>query len=119
LLVGEYSYIAAASIGIRATQSQLAMSTRSGRQSDTAPTPQQQHEVLNEVLEQLRSLNQKTDVTNQRVDRIWIHVFDKPECSGEKRKEERDHDVSLLHQSSFHGPRFTQHTPTRDSGYHY
>jgi hypothetical protein len=78
LLVGEYSYIAAASIGIRATQSQLAMSTRSGRQSDTAPTPQQQHEVLNEVLEQLRSLNQKTDVTNQRVDRIWIHVFDKP-----------------------------------------
>jgi hypothetical protein len=64
-------------------------------------------------------------------------MFDKPENSGEKNKEEHDQDngprkekailtdtvtggyMPLVHHSSFHGPRITQHTPPLDSGYHY
>jgi hypothetical protein len=47
LLVCVVSHIAAASIG---------------RQYGAAPTPQQQHEMMGEVLEQLRSLNQQMGV---------------------------------------------------------
>jgi hypothetical protein len=52
LLVCVVSHIAAASIGIRATRSQPTMHTRIGRQYGAAPTTQQQHEIMGEVLEQ-------------------------------------------------------------------
>lgn len=71
------------------------------------------------------------------MDVVWTHVFDKPESSGEKNKDDADPEdnmrkekailtdthtgayVPMVHQSSSHGPRFRQHTPPLGRGYHH
>jgi hypothetical protein len=103
------------------------MYTRSGRQYSVTPTPQQQHEVMEEVLAHLSALSTRMDV-------MWAHLFDKPESSGNKNKEgEEQGDEAnkekpdgedhaggdsgpLLRNTPFLSNRFAQRTQHRDNG---
>jgi hypothetical protein len=103
------------------------MHTRSGRQYSINSASQQQQEVMDEILNQLRFLN-------NRMDMVWNHVFDKPESSGGKNKEENDIEegsgkeklevespiggrTPLRHQSPFSCPRLPQHSRVERTAY--
>jgi hypothetical protein len=59
------------------------MHTRSRWQYSINSATQQQQDVMDEILNQLHFLN-------NRMDMVWNHVFDKPESSGEKNKDENE-----------------------------
>jgi hypothetical protein len=97
------------------------MNNWSSKQQNTPPTSPHQQDAFHEALEHLRNLQLKADATQQRLDVVCSHVFNKPESSKEKNKEcvpNNDHRkektiwtdtvtgnyVPLLHHTSFTGP---------------
>jgi len=75
------------------------MTTRSGcSYGDNQLNPQQQNDLLLDMVQQLGSFSNQLGALTQRVDVLWDQLFDKPESSGEKVKVETED--TEIHQNS-------------------
>jgi hypothetical protein len=75
------------------------MTTRSGcSYGDNQLNPQQQNDLLLDMVQQLGSFSNQLGALTQRVDVLWDQLFDKPESSGEKVKVKTED--TEIHQNS-------------------